>query len=415
MQKQPQSNLIISGVGVTSSIGQGKEAFASALLAGSHAFSVMERPGRQHDSAFIGAEIPSLNIPDSFSKRNLRTASYTGQVALVTLHEAWQDAKLDGVDPHRIGLIIGGSNTQQRELVQVQEAYHDRAFFIRPNYAVSFMDSDVCGLCTEQFGIRGMAYTIGGASASGQAAIIQAIYAVQTGQVDVCIAMGALMDLSYWECQAFRSIGAMGSERYADDPAKACRPFDTNRDGFIYGESCGAVVIERADFARERAGEDVKPYARLSGWAMSMDANRNPNPSYEGEVRVIQQALAQADLTAQEIDYINPHGTGSHIGDETELAAIRDCQLSHAYINATKSIIGHGLSAAGTVEVIATLLQMEASMLHPTRNLEDPIDPDLHWVRQEAIPHHIQHALTLSMGFGGVNTALCLSRVPNNG
>jgi malonyl-ACP decarboxylase len=145
-----------------------------------------------------------------------------------------------------------------------------------------------------------------------------------------------------------------------------------------------------------------------------MDGNRNPNPSYDGEVKVIKSALARAHLSPQDIDYINPHGTGSIIGDEIEVKAIRDSHLSHAYINATKSIIGHGLSAAGTVEVIATLLQMKASRLHPSRNLESPIDHSLQWVGPESIPHTIENALKLSIGFGGINTAICLQRYKNN-
>ncbi|MGK3962584.1 beta-ketoacyl synthase N-terminal-like domain-containing protein [Sorangium sp. So ce118] len=408
MQNCKPPELVISGIGVTASIGQGKEAFRSALFEGRHSFGVMARPGRQRGRAYIGAELPELSIPPSISRRNLRTASHTGQAAVVTLHEAWQDADLAGVPPERVGLIVGGSNMQQRELLQTYESYRDRPEYIRPNHAVTYMDSDVCGFCTEQFGIKGLAYTIGGASASGLLAVIQAIHAVRSAQVDVCIALGALADLSFLELQAFRSLGAMGSDRYADDPSRACRPFDASRDGFIYGESCGAVVIERAESARQR--ERVTPYARASGWAVAMDGNRNPNPSYEGEVRVIQGALREANLSARDIDYVNPHGTGSVIGDETELRVLYDCDLAHAPINATKSIIGHGLSAAGTVEIIAVLLQMQGSRLHPTRNLDEPIDPRFRWVRHEPVAHEIGHALKMSMGFGGINAAVVLSQ-----
>lgn len=410
MRNHNQSELLITGLGITSAIGQGKTAFSSALMQGQHAFGVMQRPGRQKGTSFIGAEISSLSPHERLSKRLLRTASFSGQVAMITLHEAWDEAKLDEVDPSRIGLVIGGSNLQQRELIQTFETYADRIHFIRPAYGISFMDSDLCGLCTAQFGIQGFAYTMGGASASGQVAILQAIQALQAGQVDICIAMGALMDLSYLELQGLRSLGAMGSDRYAGEPAMACRPFDKKRDGFIYGESCGVVVIERINTAMSR---QVKPYAMLSGWAMGMDGNRNPNPSYEGEVLVIKKALEKAKLLASEIDYINPHGTGSVIGDEIELRAIRDCQLSGAYINATKSITGHGLSAAGTVEVIATLLQMKESLLHPTRNLDEPIESSCNWVQNQSVPHVIRNALNLSMGFGGINTAICLQALGN--
>ncbi|MBM0104585.1 hypothetical protein JM946_07490 [Steroidobacter sp. S1-65] len=414
MSNHEQEQIVISGVGVTAAIGQGRGAFTEALLTGAHRFDVMTRPGRQvpdevtdSGSSFIGAEIANLVLPADIPAAKLRNASWSAQVALATLHEAWHDACLGDVDPQRVGLIIGGSNIQQRELVQIQRQYREQVSFLRPTYGMSFMDSDLCGLCSELFGIRGLAFTTGGASASGQLAVIQAIEALKSGQVDVCIALGALMDLSYFECQSLRSLGAMGSDRFAAQPALACRPFDRDHDGFIYGEACGAVVIERAGTA-VRAKRD--PYAALLGWAMAWDANRNPNPSLEGETTVIRRALANASLNADTIDYVNPHGTGSHVGDETELDALRRCGLAHAYINTTKSIIGHGLSAAGIVELIAVLLQMNAGKLHPSRNLEQPLDPAFPWVRAQPVDHVIQRALNMSMGFGGINTAVCVER-----
>jgi malonyl-ACP decarboxylase len=222
--------------------------------------------------------------------------------------------------------------------------------------------------------------------------------------VDVCIAVGALMDLSHWECRGLRAIGAMGSDRYADAPELACRPFDRDHDGFIFGESCGAVVIESLESSERRA---MKPYAALRGWGVAMDGNRNSDPSLEGEMQAIRTALEASGWAPAQIDYVNPHGTGSMVGDETELKALRASGLDGFFLNATKSLIGHGLSAAGAVEIIATLLQMQSGRLHPTRNLENPIDPAFHWVKNESVDHQIGNALTLSMGFGGINTAMC--------
>lgn len=143
---------------------------------------------------------------------------------MVTLSEAWEEAELDDTDSARIGLVVGGSNFQQRETLQLYESYQDRSSFISPSYGLSFMDSDLCGLCTDQFGITGLAYTVGGASASGQLAVIHAIQQVLSGEVDVCIALGALMDLSYMECEALRALGAMGTDKYADAPEKRAVP-----------------------------------------------------------------------------------------------------------------------------------------------------------------------------------------------
>jgi malonyl-ACP decarboxylase len=398
---------VVTGMGVISAIGQGKDAFANALLEGKTAFGVMERPGRQRGSAYIGAEIREIVFSSSIARQTLRAASLSVQVALAVLQEAWCEARLYDVDPRRIGLIVGGSNVQQRELAQIHEAYRDCSEFLRPTYGLTFMDSDLCGFCTAQFGIRGLAYTVGGASASGQLAIVQAAQAVVTNQVDVCIALGALMDLSHWECRGLRALGAMGSDRYGNQPELACRPFDRDHDGFIFGESCGALVIESLESSQRRS---MEPYAALSGWGIAMDGNRNPDPSLEGETQAIQSALGSCGWSPEQIDYVNPHGTGSIVGDETEVKALRACGLTGAYLNATKSLIGHGLSAAGTVEVIATLLQMQAGRLHPSHNLENPIDPGLNWVRNEPIDHAIENALTLSIGFGGINTALCWQR-----
>ena len=127
-------------------------------------------------------------------------------------------------------------------------------------------------------------------------------------------------------------------------------------------------------------------------------------------MQAIRIALEASAWTPTTIDYVNPHGTGSPVGDETELKALRASGLDGVFLNATKSLIGHGLSAAGTVEVIATLLQMQSGRLHPTRNLENPIEPTFHWVANESVDHQIENALTTSMGFGGINTAICWER-----
>lgn len=415
--------LCISGVGVTTPVGQGREAVTAALLAGAQRFDVMRRPGRQWPLApqspprsdtdpastrFLGAEIGELTLPPSVPASLLRTASLSSRIAVATLHEAWHDAGLDGVDPQRIGLIVGGSNFQQRELVLAQAAAATRFQFLRPTYAMSFMDSDLCGICSEAFGIGGRASTVGGASASGQLAVIHAVEAVQSGQVDVCIALGAMMDLSCYEIQALRSLGAMGSDRYAGTPALAYRPFDSARDGFLFGECCGAVVVERADALSRRGGT---PYARLAGWGVQVQGNRNPNPSLEGELDVMRRALDQAGWQPAAVDYVNPHGSGSIIGDATELTALKTAGVTGARINTTKSITGHGLTAAGAVEIVATVLQMRAGQLHPSRNLEQPADMAFEWVGERAVSHRMERALTLSVGFGGINTALCLQRI----
>jgi malonyl-ACP decarboxylase len=193
----------------------------------------------------------------------------------------------------------------------------------------------------------------------------------------------------------------MGSDRFSSRPDAACRPFDASSDGFIFGESCGAVVVQRASAAR-------RSRASVLGWSYGAEGRRGPEPSLAGEQRAIREALRMSGLKPEQVDYVNTHGTGSKMGDRTEVEALRTCGITEAHANATKSLVGHGLSAAGAVEVVATVLQMEQGMLHPTRNLVEPIDSSLAWVQDAPRPHRIRNAINLSFGFGGINSAICL-------
>lgn len=407
MGKFVSNNYVISGMGIVSAVGQGKQDYRESLWSGKSNFSFLTKQAVGLSDKFIGAEISRIDLSDFFLKKNIKNISFSGKVILSTVHEAWCEAKLDEIDKERIGIVIGGSNIQQRTQLSMYQRYMNKIEYIQPSYAFSFMDSDLCSMCTEQFSIKGCACSVGGASASGQLAVIQAMQAIEFGIVDVCIAVGAFTDLSFLECQALRNLGAMGSDRYKREPSLACRPFDTNSDGFIYGGACGAIVIESKENAKKRK---AIPYAYLSGYGIYMDGNRNPNPSVEGEKAAIRMALKTANLKASDIEYINPHGSGSPIGDRIELCAFKECNLNHAFINTTKSITGHGLYAAGTVEIITTLLQMKESKLHPSINLLNPIDLDFNWVKDKTIEYSFTKALNVSIGFGGINTVLCLSK-----
>jgi malonyl-ACP decarboxylase len=402
MPSLPKPEIVVTGIGVASGLGHGKDSLRNGLLAGRDVFSVLSRPGRQAGDGkppFMGVEMP--DPPDLLPKRVARTAGFGARVAVSVLDEAWREAGLDDVDPQCIGLVVGGSNLFSREQFLAVQDYAGRLAFIPPRHGHVFLDSDLCGVCTAQFAIRGFAYSVGAASASGAVAVIQAAEAVRSGRVDVCIALGALQDLSCFDLLGFRALGAMGAPRFDGQPGLACRPFDANHDGFLFGESCAALVLRRAD----QAGPG---YGTIIGAAQVADGQRGPEPDPEGQRRAIAQALAQAGLRAADIDYVNAHGTSTPKGDEVECATLRAIGLEHAWVNASKSILGHGLAAAGAVELAAVLLQMRAGRLHPTRNLEQPLDPGLRWVVGLAQPHSIRHALKLSFGFGGVDTALVL-------
>jgi len=320
--------------------------------------------------------------------------------------EAWKDAKLDDKEMnHNTSLIVAGSNFHQFENNQLQEKYRDKVNFIRPTYGMTFLDSDIVGVLSEIFKIRGEGYTLGGASASGNVGIIHGARQIKNQDADRVVVVGAMMHLTQFELQGLVNLGAMGGASYFDQPDKACRPFDKDHEGFISGEGCGCVILETRQSATKRG---VNIYGSIEGYGLCLDANRNPNPSMTGEATAMEKAIQMAGLNAGRIDYINTHGTGSVIGDITEIEAIKKAGLSNAVINATKSLTGHTLSAAGVIECIASLIQMNEGFYHPTRNLDNPIGINLNWADNSHGSKKAGYALSNSFGFGGINTSIVI-------
>ncbi|MBB4302677.1 malonyl-ACP decarboxylase [Rhodobium orientis] len=403
MPRKAADPIRFAGIGVASGLGHGRAAFREGLFAGRNVFSELKREGREApegEQPFLGVEMPEP--PAVLPPRVDRTATLTGRVAASVLAEAWEDAGLDAIAPERIGLVVGGSNLATRERALALVEYWEKRAFVRPRHGHMFLDTDLCGLCTAAFPIRGFAMTVGGASASGAVAIVEARNAIRSGRVDACIALGAMQDLGGHDLQALRALGAMGSDRFSDVPEKACRPMDADHDGFLYGEAAAALVL-----CRESVGLS-KTYGTLLGAASIADGTRGPEPNHEGQIRAARMALAEAGLAAADIDHVNGHATGTPSGDDTELETYRALGLHHTRINATKSILGHGLAAAGAIETAAVLVQMAEGRLHPTRNLETPIDPGFKWVGVAPVEQKIGHALKFSFGFGGVNAALVI-------
>lgn len=396
--------VVVSGVGVVSAAGCGSADFFDGLLSARARFAVMTRPGRQCGSSFIGAQI---DAPLEFAGAPalLQRQTLSARAAAAAASQAIVQARLDESALAQTALYLGGGNLQQRELLLMQEKHCAYPEYISPKYGLSFQDTDIAAFCAQTFGIRAGMLALHAASASGLVALVEAAQAIALGRYRRCLVIGGLQDISHWEAQALTNMGAMAVLAPEQQPMSLYRPFDCARRGFVYGEGCAALVLERADAC---AG-GVEPLARLAGWAVLTDGSRSPAASQAAEVAVIERALAMAGLQAAQIDYVNPHGSGSLQGDEVELSALRQAGLNNAYLNSTKSITGHTLTACAAVETVATLLQMRASLLHPSRNLSAPLSPDFNWVGQLPVQARIDHALKLSYGFGGINAALCLA------
>lgn len=413
-------SVAITGMGVVCALGRDLASLKSALRAGrsgigaaDHIDLPLTAAALLDDVDFSSSLDTLVDLPEALPERARQVAgraSRVAQTAVESTLQAWQQASLCQSAPpsERIGLIIGGHNLGSRLSYEHYQRYHSDWDYIPASYGLQCLDTDLVGVISEVLHIRGPGFTVGGASASGQMALIQGQQLIQSGSVDMCLVVGAMADLSPAEVQAWRNMGAMGGHGFPLE--QACRPFDRDRNGFIYGQGCGAVVLENPDSAKRR---QIQPLALLKGSAVVLDGNRLPNPNAEGEARAMSQALQRAGLAAADIAYISTHGTASVLGDATEVEAIRQVFQGHLQdlrINATKGLTGHCLYAAGVIETIATVLQMQGDFVHPNLNLENPIDTVIPFVGEMAESAKLLAALSNSFGFGGINTAIVLTQ-----
>jgi malonyl-ACP decarboxylase len=410
--------VVITGMGVCCSIGQNLSSFRDGLKAGNTQFrrerdSYVWAPAVEPTNDEIAlASISMDKTVGAKTKRLLHNSSRNVRFVLKTVFEAYLQSQLHikRIEPNRIGVTVAGSNFNQQEQFIVFNKFMESPDYVSPRFALQFMDSDVVGIISSVLGIKGPGFTIGCASASGNGAIIKAAEMIRAGVVDACIVVGPIAGLSAIEIKALQNAGAMGGNKYREQPDRACRPFDEDREGFILGEGAASLVVESKKTALMRS---VSALCSIRGWAFQLDGNHLTDPSIEGESSTIEQALSHASISKKRISYINTHGTSSRIGDATEVAALKQVfgnDIDRIWINSTKGIIGHCLFSAGIIECAATVLQIQGGFLHPNRNLDNPIDQYCKFTGPEYINAEISAAISNSFGFGGVNTCIVVSR-----
>jgi malonyl-ACP decarboxylase len=410
--------IVVTGIGVLTSIGGDRDAFVCSLRSG-----VCGITSDESDGLGIAARVPAvdlekrlaaLQLPETVRLRARKAAHRAPpsvQISILTALEGWVQAfgPDDIASAAPANIVVAGNNISPAYQYRVHERFAHAPDLIPASYALHFLDTDHVGIVSEVLGIKGEGFTAGGASASGNTAIIQAWRQILHGVCDTCIVVGAMTDLSPLELQAFRNAGALGGSRFAGEPALACRPFDQDREGFIYGQGSASLVIESADSAKARG---AKVLGCIAGGAACLDASRLSHPSAEAEARAMRLALEQAGLPAGSVDYVNAHATSSVAGDEAEAKALKEVfaeRVGRLRINSTKGLTGHCLHAAGVVEAAATLLQMNGRFLHPNLNLKRPVDGGFGFAGAAAERASIEVALSNSFGFGGINTALVLT------
>ncbi len=422
------SAVVITGLGIVSPIGETPAEFFDALVAGRSAITRRTGVGDQEYSMLLGdmnhfdlcAHLDRLggDYPVDVSaraRRTLRAGTLSGRVTATAACQAATDANLHGgsVNLERVGHVVGGNNIVAGFSYTNHLAFREEPEFIDPLYGVLALDTDVVAVVCEILRLGGPSLLVGNACASGNAAVLTALDLLHLGRADAVVVTGALGDVDPVTLHAWALLDAISYRSFNDDPTRASRPFDARREGFVPSHAGAAVVLETERHARAR-GARVR--GRLLGGAAASDASRLPKPRVAGQVRAMRAALDSARVAPERVGYVNAHAASTPLGDAVEVESIKEVFGSHAYrlaINSTKSITGHCLSAAGIVELVATVLQLEEGVLHPTINQEEK-DPalDLDFVPNEARSRPVDVAISNSFGFGGLSTCLVVGRAP---
>ena len=420
--------IAVVGMGAITPYGAGVDVFLSSLLGGRSAVAAHlmapfdePRPAALLERKPVGEWLAECELLTenrlTLVKRVLRRAPLPVMLASIAGMEAWLDAGL-GLESEvasENAVVVGGHDLGMRYEEELREKFEKSRHHLPPSYAVHMLDTDHVGSLSAVLPIRGIGFTVGGASGSGNMALIQGGGLLTAGLARRCLVVGAMADLSSMALQAFDTIGALGGADYSLDPQAASRPFDHDRNGFIYAQGTGAVVLEKLSDARNR-GAPV--YGLILGSGIVLDGTPLPSPSVTGEIGSMELAIERSGLRLAQIDLVNAHGTASRAGDEVELEAIATVfsELGQSpLIQSTKGLLGHGLWAAGVLEVIASLGQMKAGVLHPNLNLEAPIREDLRFIGKDPLEKVVKVILSNSFGFAGINTSIVLGRWSGEG
>ena len=407
--------VVITGVGVISPVGTGVEKFWSALQAGTSgikpitAFDAAKLPTR------IAGEVTDFEPTDYFDKKEARRLDRCIQFAVAGTKMALDDAGLNPaeMDLDRVGVIygtgIGGMHTLDEQAAVMNNKGPDR---ISPFFVPMMIANMSAAQIAITFGFRGPNVTTVTACASSTNSIGDALRALQRGDADVVITGGSEAPITALSMAGFCSMRAMSVRN--EEPTRASRPFDTERDGFIMGEGAGILVLETLEGALARG---AKIYAEVVGYGATCDASHisAPHPEGIGAAKAMELAIKDAGLKPEDVDYINAHGTSTPLGDKCETLAIKKVFGEHAYklaVSSTKSMTGHLLGGAGGLEAIICALAIKDGVLPPTINLEN-IDPDcdLDYVPNQARKGEVNVTISNSFGFGGHNATVLLRKI----
>ncbi|HEV8230106.1 MAG TPA: beta-ketoacyl-ACP synthase II [Candidatus Limnocylindria bacterium] len=405
--------VVVTGMGLVTPLGLDVASTWDALIHGKSGIGRITRFDPAPYETQIAGEVKGFDPGQYMDRKEIRRTDRFTQLAVGAATQALKDAKLETVpDPERVGTAIatgvGGLETLIDQVILMEQRGPSR---LSPFLVPMLMANAASAQVSMQFGLKGPSLTHVSACASSSHAIGECGDIITRGQADVMVTGGSEAAVLALAIGAFSTMHAMS--RRNDDPERASRPFDKDRDGFVLSEGAAVVVLEEREHALRRG---VTIYGELIGYGATADAYHitSPSPEGEGNSRAMKMALEQSGLRPEQIDYINAHGTSTQPNDREETAAIKQVFGDHArklMVSSTKSMTGHLLGAAGALEAIACLLALRESCIPPTINYTTP-DPalDLDYVPNTARAKSIKTALSNSMGFGGHNASLIFTK-----
>jgi 3-oxoacyl-[acyl-carrier-protein] synthase II len=406
--------VVVTGIGLVSSLGIGTEANWAGIKAGQSGIDTITKFDTTQFATRIAGEVKNFDPLAYIEKKDVKKMDIFIQYAIAASQFAMDDSGLT-ITPElsrRVGVFIasgiGGFTTIEREHKALLEGGPRK---ISPFFIPSAIINLAAGQVSIRFGARGPNSATCTACSASAHAIGDAFEIIERGAADVMIAGGSEAAITPMGIGGFGALRALSTRN--DEPAKASRPFDRDRDGFIVGEGAGVLILEEYEFAKARG---ARIYAELVGYGMSADAYHITAPSEDGDgaFRVMSLAIESAGITTADVDYINAHGTSTPQGDALETLAINRCFGDHARelaVSSTKSMTGHLLGAAGGLEAGITVLAVYHQIAPPTINLDQPDDNcNLDYVPHHSRPLAITYALSNSFGFGGTNAALLFKR-----
>lgn len=406
--------VVITGLGPITPIGTGKENYWNSLIEGKSGISNITNFDTEGYTSTIGAEVADFHPEEYMDKKEAKRMDKFAQFAVAATKLAIEDSKidLDSIDKRRVGVIlgsgVGGIETLESEHTKLMEKGPRR---VSPFFIPMMISNMGPGQITMTYGFKGPSFTVTTACASGNHAIGESFRLIQNGAADLIVTGGSEAAVSPISVAGFCSMKALSTNN--DEPEKASRPFDKNRDGFVIGEGAGIIILEELEHALNR---NAHIYGEIIGYGATSDAYHitAPDPEALGAVEAMRLAIEDAGVDIDVVDYINAHGTSTYYNDKLETLAIKKLFKEHAYklsVSSTKSMTGHLLGAAGGIEAIASVLAIENGIIPPTINYETP-DPecDLDYTPNKAKSREVNYVLSNSLGFGGHNAAILLKK-----